>query len=912
MTSSDERNRSYATAHQMFGDFQPDQILGGRYRVISMLGRGGMGIVYKVEQIFLGKELALKTILKGEKSENILRRFQAEARAVFSLHHPNIITVHDFGLLDDDTPFMAMEIVTGKTLGDRLKEGPLSVDEAIPLFIQICFGLAHAHESGIIHRDIKPNNIMVLDDISWGTEGSIKILDFGIAKLTQHEGGEIQALTRTGEIFGSPFYMSPEQCMGTKIDHRSDIYSLGCVLFESLTGKPPFVGDNAMNTMLMHQRTECPKLQDSITQIGKLQDPATHHKTHKTNFPPALEEIVQTLLTKNPDDRYQSLGLAAHDLAALRRGEKSNIGAVVNVARPARTPAIAPDTVKIKKSSFILMLAATAVLFSSGTAKLSLYLHTIKPVSTKTHKSKASDPFAEPNMPAVDKPRGAYKYVASLGDPTDHAGSETKSNHEKAEKDILESTLAEEIQNHSPIFFATDYPTDKTLEQFKGYKDAQFIELSNCKVTDAGFKNLRESKILRLVVSGDKDIKSVDEISQLRYLQRLNMTDTGIIDSAMTKLADLPMLDQLDISGCNITEKGLLELTKSTSLTQVQLSEKKYDRKFIASLQEKLPQCIFRNYFSKANVEVQTPLTLNDLDRLKMKYSIVSRANPLSRYAARYSIEMVPHYYAQDNRKQEWELLQRAKKICNQRKDWEVLADVLTLESQYLKLYGDKNEALKVKEHAIKLLLDTNMHDHDTLPEKLGDAINLARGMNRPDKAIKFAEAGLQLIDQFPDQNQDYLPFFCELLAWSYYEMGVPVKGQKYAKRNLEYWQVHKSDNLSPDEINVRNNFPMQQYIRALIEMGHAMPTPKEQLTYYNQALDLEDKLHGPEELNLVEHYCDACLHIASFYDSEGKRVEALRYLRRAQSALNHMKHSDVFNRKKIFAERIAALRRPK
>jgi serine/threonine-protein kinase len=188
-----------------------------------VLGKGGMGLVYKVEQIFLGQELALKTIDKGELTDISLRRFQTEARAVFSVNHPNIVALHDFGLLDETTPFMVMELATGRTLAEILQDRSLTLDEALSLFIQVCFGLAHAHENGVIHRDIKPSNIMLMDGMPWGTEGSVKILDFGIAKLVHHEEGEIQALTRTGEIFGSPLYMSPEQCLGGKVDHRSDI-----------------------------------------------------------------------------------------------------------------------------------------------------------------------------------------------------------------------------------------------------------------------------------------------------------------------------------------------------------------------------------------------------------------------------------------------------------------------------------------------------------------------------------------------------------------------------------------------------------------------------------------------------------------------------------------------------------------
>jgi serine/threonine protein kinase len=182
-----------------------------------------MGLVYRVNQIFLNKEFALKTIDKHFMSEIAVRRFQQEARTAFSLEHPSIIAVNDFGVLDDQSPFLVMDLVRGETLGERLKRtGPLTLEEAIPIFVQVCFGLAYAHECDVVHRDIKPNNIMLLKGMPLGSEGSVKIVDFGIAKFTQHEGGEMQALTRTGEIFGSPLYMSPEQCSGGRVDHRAD------------------------------------------------------------------------------------------------------------------------------------------------------------------------------------------------------------------------------------------------------------------------------------------------------------------------------------------------------------------------------------------------------------------------------------------------------------------------------------------------------------------------------------------------------------------------------------------------------------------------------------------------------------------------------------------------------------------
>ena len=345
--------------------FHVGQEIGGRYEVISCIGSGGMGLVYRVNQVYLKKEFALKTIEKSQLTESAVRRFQQEARTTFSLDHPSIISVYDFGVLRDGSPFLVMEMLHGETLGDCLKRcGSLPVEQAIPVFVQICFGLAYAHEANIVHRDIKPNNIMLLEGLPLGTEASVKILDFGIAKLTSHEGGEIQALTRTGDIFGSPLYMSPEQCTGIKVDHRADIYSLGCVFFEALTGSPPFIGDNALSTMLKHQSEPPPTLREAS--MG-------------SKFPQPLEEIVATMLAKSPDHRYQNLGVLAHDLGALQRGapvpSKSAAGALGSAsASPganatahahakAKAHAKVPKTISLSVNKFVAILAGGALLF---------------------------------------------------------------------------------------------------------------------------------------------------------------------------------------------------------------------------------------------------------------------------------------------------------------------------------------------------------------------------------------------------------------------------------------------------------------------------------------------------------------------------------------------------------------------
>lgn len=294
--------------------FEAGQVLDSKYEVLSLLGRGGMGSVYRVRHLLLNVELALKTLDTqriGDASSS--RRFQTEAKAAFSLKHPNLVKVHHFGVFDDVHPFLVMDLVQGKTLQTLIQErGQLNLDEIESIFVQLCFGLSHAHRQQVVHRDIKPANIMLVDGVPLSAEGSVKILDFGIAKIVNADRGEMQTLTQTGEVFGSPFYMSPEQCSGATIDQRSDVYSLGCVLFEALTGTPPHVGSNALRTMMLHVNENAPTLKEA---------------TLGSEYPEELEALVAKMLAKSSGDRYLDLGVVAHDLSgfcAANRAKSSN------------------------------------------------------------------------------------------------------------------------------------------------------------------------------------------------------------------------------------------------------------------------------------------------------------------------------------------------------------------------------------------------------------------------------------------------------------------------------------------------------------------------------------------------------------------------------------------------------------
>jgi serine/threonine protein kinase len=270
----------------------PGQI--GRFRIVEELGRGAMGIVYKAQDPLLDRTVAIKTILlSGDAAERATyeARFLQEAKAAGRLSHPAIITVHDVGR-EGDLAYMAMELLAGVELRARMAQERLTVREAVGIAAQVAEGLAFAHEHGVVHRDIKPANVMVVRG------GRIKIMDFGIARLQLSD-----VKTQTGVLLGTPKYMSPEQIAGRALDHRSDIFSLGAVLYEMLVGRAPFTGADTAQLML------------NIASA-----PHTTPSRIVSEVPALLDLIVARALEKDPDARYQDAHEFAADLQACLAG----------------------------------------------------------------------------------------------------------------------------------------------------------------------------------------------------------------------------------------------------------------------------------------------------------------------------------------------------------------------------------------------------------------------------------------------------------------------------------------------------------------------------------------------------------------------------------------------------------------
>jgi serine/threonine-protein kinase len=282
------------------------RILADRYEVESVIGHGGMAQVYLGTDRVLGRQVALK-ILSSQfaRDATFVARFRREAQAAASLIHPNVVGVFDTGS-DDGTHYIVMEYVPGKTLAQVVREdAPLLPERAVEIAEAVAGGLAFAHRQGIIHRDVKPGNIMLT------TNGDVKVMDFGIARATSSE-----SLTQTATVLGTATYFSPEQAQGEKVDTRSDIYSLGCVLYEMLTAHPPFEADSPVAVAYKHVR----------------EDPVPPSAINP-DVPQAVDAIVMKCLAKNPDNRYQTAEELKEDLRRFRTGEQVMATPILPVTR---------------------------------------------------------------------------------------------------------------------------------------------------------------------------------------------------------------------------------------------------------------------------------------------------------------------------------------------------------------------------------------------------------------------------------------------------------------------------------------------------------------------------------------------------------------------------------------------------
>jgi serine/threonine protein kinase len=284
------------------------------YTLLEPIGHGGMAVVYRARQDSLDRTVAVKILSENlAASTEFMERFRREARTAASMRHPNVITVHDFGEDDRGVPYLVLEYIGGPTLADLMDAG--LDDQRIPdLLDQIAAGLDYAHARGVIHRDIKPGNVLMTED------GRAVLADFGLAWLL--EGAH---LTLTGGVIGTPEYMSPEQAAGSPIDHRSDVYALGVVLYEMLVGDRPFVAETPIGVLLMHLQDQAPSVLDA-----------------RPDLPAAVAQVIDKVLVKDPTERYSSAGELARAFRAAFAG-RSEKPSVESEALVEAEPVVAPS-----------------------------------------------------------------------------------------------------------------------------------------------------------------------------------------------------------------------------------------------------------------------------------------------------------------------------------------------------------------------------------------------------------------------------------------------------------------------------------------------------------------------------------------------------------------------------------------
>lgn len=557
-----------------------------RYVVESLLGRGGMGSVFHVRNENKNTHYALK-VLNQKGQESLWKRFENEARAASKLDHPNLIKVYESGLLPDGNPFFIMELVTGETLSDLLKRhGRLPVTKALKIFIQVGFALSYAHEIGVIHRDLKPSNIMLTK--TEGTSiGTIKVVDLGIAKLTGRDEFNQQTLTKTGEILGSPLYMSPEQCLGVAVDKRTDLYSLGCALFETLTGAPPLIGDSALATMMKHQSEKPVSLREASLGI---------------EFPRSLEILVAKLLAKDPEDRFSSAHLVTAELVRIEqelqeidRIEKDDslpLSKTVKVALPANHT----DWTSIAKSSLPLLTFALGI-------GLTLLVQNVSNSEKQLHATKSSDAehlsfLLAHNETTSEKPSvlidnsSSPQYFSRIthngktrefnfgSDGTRYGVISEPGKDGFAARGLLEFPAKADLNYQlSPI--VTENP-----ELMKKFRPDDFVGIE---INDPVTSNYSVLKILpqfqnlkHLRIEMGIDNSYLKYIDQLPNLISLNVSNSGITGDALVKLKCFSKLHAIACSDIQGKEAIISALPKATldsfSMESADLSIKDTER----------------------------------------------------------------------------------------------------------------------------------------------------------------------------------------------------------------------------------------------------------------------------------------------------------------------------------------------
>lgn len=571
-----------------------DQTLVGRYKVLQRLGSGGTSTVYKASDLVLKRFVAVKLLRAGTRTQEQLVRLQREARAICQLQHPNIIDAFDFIVGDDNIPVLAMEFVDGVSLDEFVKQnGPLELDQAIAVCEQICSALNYAHEHNILHRDLKPANVIVQRT----NPVEIKIIDFGIAKLSDED----TSLTSAGVIVGTPSFISPEQANGETVDVRSDIYSLGCLMYKILTGRNPFRGATMMETLQAQIHEEAPTLEEG---------------NGVREYSQELEDIIAKALKKDPGERFQTMSEFSNALNAIRPANNDSQFETSETETPP-----SGFTAESKRSKLLFPMILLAVLAAVTITSLQI-----------------ANIFSNADEPVVDTNSDTFLRIHQIGKRpvgkwiwyflrTDTVSDDQLKALGKLGVDRL--TLAKTNIADSQLPMISKLPlklldireTKITNAGLRTICDTmpklQSILIEDCPNIDSnGYQELRRLKNLRVLslrhtTVSDKDLKilcpalqklnvlyvanspnitndAIDEILKLKELYALRIDGTKISPVQIKRLSVLPRLLFLGLAELGITDNNMPDFSRNISM--LDLSSNAFSIKSLDSKVLKLPE----------------------------------------------------------------------------------------------------------------------------------------------------------------------------------------------------------------------------------------------------------------------------------------------------------------------------------
>ncbi len=611
-------------------------IVGESYVLLSLLASGGMGVLFKARHLQLDRIFALKLLPPSQVSEINWRRFELEGRALAQLNHPNIVQIYNMGVDKKGCPFYVMELLEGQSMADYIQSHSMPMEQFLHSFKDVCAALQLTHSKGIVHRDIKPSNLFMVQSNSGSSSNikSTKVVDFGIARLTGNEDQNLQGLTRPGEVFGSPAYMSPEQTEGKAVTAATDIYSLGCTMYAALTGHAPFKGSTAIETMMAHQADQAPEIKRPDFSPGQNN---------------ACNRIIARCMEKDPEDRFANVEQIARLLNTIESGDLRPNEQEKAVEPPCQfehqnsadtTTTITSTASKgVNQTKWLIIAAISTLIVTGTTIAAALQLNSVALKNqTSTIGPKVATSVASQNRDASVKLM--QEKMPDLSEKIDLENCIKRSNKALSEVEEIEG------KKHRVFNFPTDTSigyiapnrdvekmirastgSSKRLDQpAKGkitWPDIQPVSFTGgIKITNFPeiYEHFDDDAIASLTLKGAQRLPAIETLANWRNLQWLGLQECEL-DTKYTKgLERLKHLQSLTLNQTKFDVDSFRELSLLPQLRSLQLDKVEGHSKILQALanSERLYHLELRD-LKLCDADLQLLKTLPKLTQLDLR-----------------------------------------------------------------------------------------------------------------------------------------------------------------------------------------------------------------------------------------------------------------------------------------------------